>query len=213
MNRIARAAALLAAALFSAPAGAQQSGDFDFYVLSLSWSPTYCAAKGERADRMQCGGKPYAFVMHGLWPQYERGFPSRCRVTGRSPTRAQVDDMLDIMPSPGLVRHEWREHGTCTGLDPHSYFSLAHDAFTKVRIPAAMQTAEREVETSPSDVERSFIAANPQLKPSGIAVQCQDGMVTEVRICMTRDLAFRPCADVDRRACRSSRLTLPAAGH
>ena len=208
----------LAAALASAsPAlaqyrgGGDRAGDFDFYVLSLSWSPTYCA-QADRPDPTQCGAqKRLGFVVHGLWPQYERGFPSDCRVTGRFPTRAQVDDMLDLMPSPGLVRHEWRKHGTCSGLDPRSYFDLIRDAAAKVKTPADFATADRERDVTPADVERAFIDANPGMKPAGIAVGCRDGNLQEVRVCMTKDLAFRPCAEVDRRACRASRLSVPAS--
>lgn len=192
--------------------GRDRAGDFDFYVLSLSWSPTYCATAGSRADRGQCGAaKPHAFVVHGLWPQYERGFPSDCRVTGRQPTRAQVDEMLDIMPSVGLVRHEWRKHGTCSGLDPRAYFETVRRAAAKVAIPDAYRDAGREQELTPAEIERAFVDANPSLRPSMIAVGCREGMMNEVRVCMTRELAFRPCAEVDRRACRASRLSVPAA--
>lgn len=195
----------------SAQYGGDRPGDFDFYVLSLSWSPTYCASRGRRSQGMQCGGdKSYAFVVHGLWPQYERGFPSQCRTTGRTPTRAQVDDILDLMPSPGLVRHEWREHGACTGLDPARYLREIRNAADTVRIPPTMRNAERDVDVSPADVERAFIAENPTLRPTMISVQCADGLLNEVRICMTRDLAFRPCAEIDRRACRAGRVTMPA---
>lgn len=208
------AAALVAAfAATLAPANAQdRAGDFDFYVLSLSWSPTYCAGSRGRDDE-QCGrDKKFAFVVHGLWPQYERGFPSDCRVSGRSPTRAQVDGMLDIMPSPGLVRHEWRKHGTCSGLDPRSYFDLVRAAAEKVAVPDALKNADREQEMSPADIERAFVDANRGMRPSGIAVGCRSGDLQEVRVCLTRDLAFRSCAEVDRRACRSGRVTVPAAG-
>ena len=69
------------------PASAQDrrqntAGAFDFYVFSLSWSPSFCASAGERggvskSQQIQCGGeRPYAFVVHGLWPQYEKGFPN-----------------------------------------------------------------------------------------------------------------------------------------
>lgn len=206
---------LLAAALIvlsAVPALAQdRAGEFDFYVLSLSWSPSYCASAGSRAP-MQCGvAKPFAFVTHGLWPQYERGFPSDCRVTGRNPTRAQVDDMLDLMPSPGLVRHEWRRHGTCSGLDPRGYFDQVRRATGKVAIPEPYRAADEARDVTPADVERAFIEANPRLRPSMIAVGCKDGDLSEVRICMTRDLEFRPCAEVDRRACRAGRVSLPAA--
>lgn len=150
--------------------------------------------------------------MHGLWPQYERGFPSDCRVTGRNPTRAQIDGMLDLFPSPGLLRHEWRAHGACTGLDPAAYFSLARAAMRRVVVPDAYLNADKPIDVTPADVERAFIASNPGMKPSGVAVQCEGGLAQEVRICMTKELAFRPCADVDRRSCRSDRITFPAAG-
>jgi ribonuclease T2 len=207
------AAGLAAATALPSPASAQgrdRAGEFDFYVLSLSWSPTYCSTAA-RPDRMQCGGsRPHAFVVHGLWPQYERGFPSDCRVTGRNPTRAQVDAMLDVMPSPGLVRHEWRKHGTCSGLEPRSYFDAVRAAAGKVVIPEAYRAAVDSRDLSPADVERAFVEANPQLRPSMIAVSCKGRLMTEVRICMTKDLAFRPCAEVDRRSCRAARVTLPA---
>lgn len=135
--------------------GGDRAGDFDFYVLALSWSPSYCESKGDRADRMQCGGpKPFAFVTHGLWPQYERGFPSDCRVTGRAPTRAQVDGLLDIMPSPGLVRYQWRKHGSCSGLNPPDYFRTVRAAYDKVSIPQDFQLAERD-----RDISRLMLSA------------------------------------------------------
>lgn len=209
MRRLLAAAFLVLSAF---PALAQdRAGAFDFYVLSLSWSPSYCATAGDRAP-MQCGAtKPFAFVTHGLWPQYERGFPSDCRVTGRNPTRAQVDGMLDLMPSPGLVRHEWRKHGTCSGLDPRAYFDQIRRATEKVAIPDAYRAADEARDVTPADLERAFIEANPRLRPSMIAVGCKDGDLSEVRICMTRDLEFRPCAEVDRRACRAGRVSVPAA--
>ena len=94
------------------PAAAQQRkddepGKFDFYVLVLSWSPSYCASVEERAaDRrrrpdQQCeGGRPYAFVVHGLWPQYERGFPSWCQVPAPRIPRTMVDGMLEEVTQP-----------------------------------------------------------------------------------------------------------------
>src|ERR1700676_4796019 len=57
-------------------------GEFDFYVLSLSWSPSFCEEASERGNegrsQVQCGGRPFSFVVHGLWPQYEHGFPDYC---------------------------------------------------------------------------------------------------------------------------------------
>ena len=192
------------------PAAADTPGDFDFYVLSLSWSPTYCQDRG-RSDRIQCGGpRPFAFVVHGLWPQYERGSPSNCDVGPRSGIpRRLVDSMLDVMPSPSLVRHEWRTHGSCSGLEPADYFDLTRQAHDAVRIPDQFVNLPDFVTVSPRDVETAFITANPGLKASGIAVSCDSRRLKEVRICMTKDLQFRACAEVDRKACRAKSVGMP----
>ena len=66
-------------------------GEFDFYVLSLSWSPSFCAAAEERGNsgrsQAQCGERPFSFVVHGLWPQYDRGFPEYCKRPSPRPRR------------------------------------------------------------------------------------------------------------------------------
>ena len=57
-----------------------EPGKFDFYVLALSWSPSFCEQAGERKRaQQQCGERPFSFVVHGLWPQYEKGFPEFCQ--------------------------------------------------------------------------------------------------------------------------------------
>src|SRR5438105_8337788 len=107
-----------------------QPGKFDFYVLSLSWSPSFCEASGERgpAPNEQCGARPYAFVVHGLWPQYETGFPEYCQVPAPRLDRNIVSSMLDVMPAPRLIFHEWDRNGTCSGLTPRSYFDTIRKA-------------------------------------------------------------------------------------
>jgi len=212
MRRLRSGALFLALALFAAlagPARADEPGVFDFYVLSLSWSPTYCEDDG-RNDRIQCGGRPYAFVVHGLWPQYERGYPRDCPsdAPGRVPRRI-VDGMLDIMPSPGLIGHEWRAHGTCSGLSQAGYFDMVRRARDVVRIPARFVDVEDYLTVTPREVETAFRTVNPGLPGDGIAVSCNSRRLKEVRVCLTRSLAFRPCPEVDRAACRRDRIVMP----
>lgn len=196
-------------ALPAATARADTAGDFDFYVLSLSWSPTYCEDRG-RTDKIQCGGRPFAFVVHGLWPQFERGFPSDCPTDQPSGVRRRtVDSMLDIMPSPGLIRHEWQTHGTCSGLDPAAYFELIRKARDRIDIPTPYVDVVDYQTVTPTEVEKAFIAANPGLKPGGISVTCDSRRLKEVRICLTRDLGFRTCPEVDRAACRRGQVLMP----
>ena len=198
-------AALCGAA--SAEAGGRP-GAFDFYVLSLSWSPTYCLDNSAIAP-IQCGGRPFAFVVHGLWPQYERGYPSDCATDQAGVSRRDVDAMLDLMPSRGLIRHEWQTHGSCSGLDQADYFALIRSARARITIPEPYVDVTAQLTVSPAAVEEAFLGANPGLSKSGIAVLCDKKRLKEVRICMTKDLAFRPCPDVDRNACRQASVVMP----
>src|SRR5215470_14998959 len=93
-----------------------EPGQFDFYVLSLSWSPSFCDAASERspesaARQPECGERRFAFVVHGLWPQYERGFPEFCQNPAPRLDRNIVSSMLDLMPAPRLIFNEWDKHG------------------------------------------------------------------------------------------------------
>lgn len=191
-----------------------QPGQFDFYVLALSWSPSFCEVSrernGGRSNQQQCAGeRPYAFVVHGLWPQYERGFPRDCQVPAPRLSRNIVNNMLDIMPSPRLVFNQWDRHGTCTGLDGQRYFDTVRKARETVRIPAKFQDIVSYLAVAPGDVEKAFIEANPGLAPDGITVTCDHRRLSEVRICMSKDLQFRGCPEVDRRSCRNEKVMMP----
>jgi ribonuclease T2 len=213
--RTAFAILFLAVALSSASAQQQrqhQPGQFDFYVLALSWSPTFCQETAERGReaREQCGmGRPYAFVVHGLWPQYERGFPRDCQVPAPRLNREIMSSMLDLMPAPRLVYHEWDKHGTCSGLSAQAYFDLVRKARTVVKIPDMYSAPQNTLTVTPDEVEEAFATANPGLPRTGIAVTCGGTRLGEVRICMGKDLRFRECGEVDRRACRRDKLVMP----
>ena len=185
------------------------SAPFDFYVLSLTWSPSYCEAEGGARNDAQCEtGRRNGFLVHGLWPQYERGYPEDCP-TRLTPDSAEIRAVADLMPAPGLVRHEWRKHGSCSGLSPADYLKTVRAAREAVRIPAAFRRLDNYVMVSPAEVEAAFVAANPGLRPGGVAVVCDGRRLREVRVCLTRGLGFRACEEVDRRACRASRVVLP----
>jgi ribonuclease T2 len=189
-------------------------GDFDFYVLSLSWSPTYCEAASERgrqgrSQQIQCGGRPYAFVVHGLWPQYEHGFPNYCERPAPRLDRGMVSSMLDLMPAPGLIFNEWDKHGTCSGMPARAYFETVRKARAAVKIPEDFVDPVEAKTIAPADIEAAFVKANPGLPADGIAVTCDRSRLREVRICMTKDFQFRPCEEIDRRACKRETVLMP----
>jgi ribonuclease T2 len=205
--------ALLIGALV-APAQAQRRGDlpgqFDFYVLALSWSPSYCETAGRRADPAQCkGGRPYAFVVHGLWPQHQRGYPEFCQREAPWIPDPLLNSMLELMPSRQLIVHEWRKHGTCSGLGPEGYFALVRKARERITIPESFRRLDDYRMVTPTEVETAFLAANPGLARDMIAVDCDRRYLREVRVCLSKDLAFHPCPEVDRRACRAPKLVMP----
>jgi ribonuclease T2 len=193
-------------------AEAQQTGEpgrFDFYVLSLSWSPSYCES-ARRADPAQCErGRPFAFVVHGLWPQYERGFPQFCQREAPWIAEPLLRSMLELMPGRQLIIHEWRKHGTCSGLSADDYFALVRRARERLVIPESFRRLDDYRTVSPNEIETAFIAANPGLAPDMIAVDCGRRYLREVRVCMGKDLAFRSCPEVDRRSCRQPRVVMP----
>ena len=185
--------------------------NFDFYVLSLSWSPGFCATSAGRDDPQQCGpDRHFAFVLHGLWPQYEKGgWPEDCSIS--KVDEGIVDNMLPIMPSPKLVEHEWEKHGTCSGLSPDDYFKEASEAFRGIRIPARYQAPQRQITVDPDQLHQEFAAANPNIGADGLVVLCSGNgrYLQEVRACLRTDLGGRACnREVQRDACRSNQIVM-----
>src|ERR1035437_7111172 len=172
------------------------AGEFDFYVLSLSWSPSYCEeaserGSGGRSQQAQCGGRPFSFVVHGLWPQYEHGFPDYCQRPSPRLDRNIVSSMLDLMPAPGLIFNEWDKHGTCSGLGAKAYFETIRKARSAVKIPEEYLELSESKTVAPAEIEDAFIKANPGLSTSAIAVTCNRTRLSEVRICMSKELQSR----------------------
>jgi len=189
--------------------GASASGDFDFYVFSLSWSPGFCDLGGAEKAPDQCrSGANLGFVVHGLWPQDNQGYPSDCGgVT--SPSWLVLESTRGLYPDIGLARYEWRKHGTCSGKSPAAYFADVRRARDLVVTPPMFQNAQSEQDTTALDIERAFIAANPRLRPGMLSVECVNGELSEVRICLSKDVrSFVPCPDVARHTCRTQDIAV-----
>lgn len=188
-----------------------KAGNFDFWLMSLSWSPSYCATHPD--DEHQCRRKGYGFVLHGLWPQNRGGFgPEHCATTA-APEEATIQHALAFMPSRRLIEHEWETHGACSGLDPAGYFDLADRAFAGVKVPQPLTTPRTPPSMSADEVVQAFAASNPGLGTNMLSVVCQNGgTLTEVRICLNRDtLAPQACGGRVRNTCRAGALRIPAA--
>ena len=215
LRRLSRAAALL---LLSTPVlaqGAQEvrgapAGQFDFWVLALSWSPGFCEASGSARGRDQCEpGRRLGFVVHGLWPQYEAGYPTFCEPGGRSMPRAAIAEAEGLFPDEDLARYQWRKHGSCSGLSPTEYVRAVRRARELVQIPVSLEEPSTGTKVLPLEIERAFHDANPPLRPEMMAVECGRRIFQEIRICLTKDLrGFRACPEVDRDGCRSGEIAV-----
>lgn len=209
---------LIIALVLAFGAGAQEragrasiAGQFDYYLLALSWSPSYCAVPEVAArEPAQCGrDRRFSFVVHGLWPQYERGWPADCPT--RQPANvppALAQKQLDIMPSARLVENQWDKHGACSGLTQEAYFDLARRLRTRIIVPAMYQSLEKPLLVTGAEVEAQFVRANPGLTPQMIAVSCDQRRLREVRICFTKDGRLRACGSDVRDRCEG-RVAMP----
>lgn len=195
------ARALLLLALTAASASARhhhknsdqdaQAGQFDYYVLSLSWAPTYCLTHAD--DSAECSSKGYGFVLHGLWPQYDGGgYPGNC-ATRLELTPDAAAKGSTIYPSERLMSHEWQEHGTCSGLSALDYFLTADRATAAVRIPPAFDAPRSDQSLTTDQIVELFHRANPRLPDGAMTVACSRANLSEIRMCLTKDLGVRAC--------------------
>ena len=189
--------------LLAAPVSAQdRSGDFDYYVMALSWSANWCALEGDARSSPQCDSDTgFGWILHGLWPQYERGFPANCSTSMRPPSRGDTAAMADIMGTSGLAWHQWRKHGVCSGLASDDYFALSRLAYDKVTRPQVLRDLDRTITLPASLIEDAFVRENPSLGADQITITCKSGFIQEARICLTRELEFRDCGRDVRRDC------------
>ena len=184
---------MLALAPFAHAEG-EKSGEFDYFVLALSWSPNWCAIEGDAKGSPQCHTREdHGWILHGLWPQFHRGWPSYCPTAERAPSRRMTSEMADIMGTSGLAWHQWKKHGTCSGLTAAGYFDLSREAYENVTRPPIFRKLDQPVRLPAHLIEEAFLKANPTLTAEGLTVTCKQGYIQEVRICLSKNLQPVPC--------------------
>lgn len=182
------------------------AGVFDYYLLTLSWSPTYCLTHEGDA---QCSGKGYGFVLHGLWPQYANGgWPQSCppRVRLSAAERAKG---LTVFATPKLLEHEWAKHGTCSGLGVMGYLEAADTAVGAVKVPQQLQPFSDSYYFQAREIVQMFRQSNPGIRADGIAVTCNGPTLSEVRVCLDKDLKFAACGKGVKNQCWAGDIRVP----
>ena len=188
-----------ASAAFAIPTSTTQS--FDYYLLNLSWSPEFCHS---HPNATECAARP-AFVLHGLWPQNTDGtWPQNCsnNYGPRNPS-----DFRDIYPDSGLLQHEWRTHGTCSGLAPDAFFTAARAAFKSVIIPPTLTQLTTQISLPPEQILGLFTAANPAVPRASLALSCGNNYLTAVEVCLNKSGQPTDCGPI--RSCRANTVRIP----
>ena len=215
---MARLALKLALGLALAAAGAPTlaetappvaTAQFDYYVMTFSWAPGFCDLGGQQTSSPECAaGSGDGFVVHGLWPNNEyRPNPESC--LGHEATPADLAFEHGVYPNDRLAAYEYRKHGTCTGLDAHDYFATVREVKARLKIPPMFKAPQAPLHTTPGEVEKAFMAANPNLRPDNMAVTCAYGELTDVRFCIARDLSsYAVCRKVARHTCQRELITV-----
>ena len=182
------------------------------YLLALSWSPQFCRDRGsDPKHASQCGGTPFGFILHGLWPDGPgRSDPAWCNPS-RKLSNTLVRQHFCMTPSPQLLQHEWSKHGTCMADSPEKYLQAASLLFGAIKYPDMNRLAQSPI--SVGAFKSFFVAANPGLKPDMLSVQTGNGgWLREVRICLATDLRPKTCAKEDRGARPNLRLRIQSPG-
>ena len=186
----------------------QSPGEFDYYVLSLSWAPSFCASHSVDGSAECKVGSHTTFVLHGLWPQAQSGPPPMECVPARPVAKSIVDSMVRFYPSRGLVQHEWEKHGTCSNLSSAEYFNRVEQAFTAVKVPTQFSSLNRDQQFDVKQIEQIFASAN-NAPASSFRISCHAGEMVSVEACLSKDLKYQACS-ASVRECSTSNVLLRA---
>jgi ribonuclease T2 len=190
----------------AAPEAASQSpvsgsASFDYYLLTLSWSPEYCHS--HPAD-IQCA-RHSTFVLHGLWPENNDGtYPENC---SNAAGPADPSQYSDIYPDVSLLQHEWKTHGTCSGLAPDAFFQLARKTFQSITVPPELAGLTKQASMPPAQILGLMTKANPSITAEDMALSCGSNYLTAVEVCVDKQGNPMACSKV--KTCRANTVRIP----
>ena len=187
------------AAAQTTPRAAQ---NFDYYLLNISWSPEYCHS---HPSDIQCA-RHSTFVLHGLWPQNADGtYPQNCST---DPGPSDPSQYADIYPDAGLLQHEWKTHGTCSGLSADAFFTAARQAFQSVTVPPTLASLDHQISLPPGQILSLVSQSNPTLTNQNLALSCGNNYLTAVEVCLDKTLRPTSCGPI--RSCRANTIKNPS---
>jgi ribonuclease T2 len=191
-------------------------GEFDYYLLTLSIAPSFCALSPSNRAKQECQEltepefQQTPLTVHGLWPNRVgvsvNRQPQDCAgpSLGSLPQDVQAELRRYMPGGPGLERYEWRKHGACSGLAPDAYFSTvvqlaqhANETIGAALHEHDMLGHELRIAELISEVGRW----DPALA-SAIIVDCKfprgggRALVDEIRVVLSKDFTPMPAQSV-----------------
>lgn len=154
-------------------------------LLVVTWAPSLCQVEpsnsGCRSGHV--GKMGQAFVLHGLWPQPSTeqycDVPKRTPDRSRSPVPLPADleaNLKSMMSDSALMTtHEWYAHGTCSGVTPPEYFSIATTLASQANAvlnPLFARASDREL--SSRSIRDAFDAQFGKGAGSRVGLVCKD---------------------------------------
>ena len=193
-----------------------EPGDFDFFLLSLSVAPSFCALSPANQAKSECRTLTAAdfqhtpLTVHGLWPNRAGVSVNRQPQDCAGPPLDALPESLQaelrrFMPAgPGLARYEWRKHGACSGLAPEAYFTalthLAQQANDTISVAMHDRGMFGHV-VRIADLLAAVATRDPALA-GAIVVDCRfprgggQALIDEIRVTLSKNLLPIPAQSV-----------------
>ena len=191
-------------------------GDFDFYVLALSWQSAFCEMNQKKVECRQQALRDYSasrFSLHGLWPnrlndkKHTYAYCNVDRHMVQADKKRRWCDLGEVFVDSELERkmpgvksclhmHEWVKHGKCSGMKIEKYFDMSLnllDAFSTTGL-ARIIGANIGRSVLRRDLFAAWKKEFPAVKGS-LALRCRKrkgrSYLTEVRIGLKKVLRER----------------------
>jgi ribonuclease T2 len=185
------------------------TSDFGFYLLAMTWAPSFCCGEPTKQQCSQLAGSYAAthLTLHGLWPNFTdeqsrgrpRAWPQFCGTYAHcehaedatcAPDAAVPPELAQLAPAyvtDGLATHEWSKHGSCTSLPPAGYFAAELAAIGTIPNADALQSSIGK-DLARDDLQRAF-GIPPESVVLGCDAHCR---LTQVGFCLAKDAHDKP---------------------
>ena len=194
-------------------------GQFDYYALVLSWSPTYCAEKGD-SDNDRSATAATVAAIRLFCTDFGRSMSAAILRTCQLPRRPFVPRARDRQHArhhaEPRARHPRIPHArNLLGARPKPVFFPAHRLFDGIKIPERFRNPFNRSPCRLTTSAANFCAPIQSFAPNMVAVVCggRGKPLKEVRFCLSKDGKPRACGNNENQSklCSTDLVSVPPA--